>query len=293
MANTTTIKLLDGNDIPLFGLGTYKIVEQNEVNQAVDAALGAGYRLFDTAKFYLNEPQLGIALKELLPKHSLSRKDVFITTKIWPSLEDNYNVTIKGVKESLDNLQTDYIDLVLIHFPKANERNEEDGVHNKQARKEMWQALEEVKAKKFVRSIGVSNFYPRHIEEFKEFSSQVPALNQVEFHPHFTRPEIRAYCKEHNIAFQGYSVLARFNKDLVEDSTVKAIAEKNNTSVEIILLSFLTSQGFPVIAKSVTPSRIQKNITALNLKLSDEDIDKLYGLDKNHNYIRGTPWLVQ
>uniref|UniRef100_A0AC34Q600 NADP-dependent oxidoreductase domain-containing protein n=1 Tax=Panagrolaimus sp. JU765 TaxID=591449 RepID=A0AC34Q600_9BILA len=288
-----TAKFHDGNEMSLFGLGTYKIVEQGYVDNAIDAALGAGYRMFDTAKFYHNEKQIGEALKKFLPKYNLKRSDVFIITKLWPELEDNFNKTVKGVEESLINLQTDYVDLILIHYPKSNERPDEDKEANQQARKDIWLALEQAKSKKQVRSIGVSNFEPHHILELKNYSSEVPVLNQVEFHPHFTRQNIRDFCKEHNIVFQAYSALARQNEVLVNEPILKNIAKKHNVSVSVVLLSFLVTQGYSVVAKSATKSRILENFTATKVKLTPDEIEEIYTLNKDQPYIRGTPWNVQ
>ena len=190
------------------------------------------------------------------------------------------------------NLQTDYVDLVLIHYPKSNGREDSDQEHNQQARKDMWKALTEAKSKGQVRSIGVSNFEPKHVLELKEISPEVPVLNQVEFHPHFTRPSIREFCQQHGIIFQAYSALARQNEALINESILKNIAEKNNVTVSIVLLSFIISQGYSVVAKSATPSRITDNFSATKLKLSKEEIDEIYTLNKDKGYIRGTPWLV-
>uniref|UniRef100_A0A7E4V356 Aldo_ket_red domain-containing protein n=1 Tax=Panagrellus redivivus TaxID=6233 RepID=A0A7E4V356_PANRE len=290
---TKTVQFHDGNAIPLLGFGTYKIVEQEAVETALDAALANGYRLIDTAKYYVNEPQLGIAIEKLLPKHGLTRKDVFLTTKIWPSGEDDYNFTVKGVEESLVNLKTDYLDLVLIHYPKSNTHADDDHATNKATRKAMWQALEAAKAKGQVRSIGVSNFLPRHIEELKEFSSTIPVLNQVEVHPHFTRNDIRKYCADNKIVFQGYSVLGRHNEELIKDVIVETIAKKYDVPVEILLIAFLVAQDYTVVVKSATPSRIAANTAALSVPLTKADIEQLYNLNKDKNYIRTTPWLVQ
>lgn len=223
----------------------------------------------------------------------MSRADIFIITKIWPSDDNNYELALKGIDESLVNLQTDYIDLILIHYPKSNGKADEDGESNKKARKDMWKAFEESKKQGKVRYIGVSNFEPRHIEELKEVSDEKPFLNQVEFHPHFTRPHIREYCEKNDIILQGYSSLARQNEDLINEMVLVELSKKYNVSVSIVLLSWILSQGFSVIAKSATPSRIAENFESTKLKLTDQDIELIHTLNKNKGYIRGTPWNVQ
>ncbi|VDK44395.1 unnamed protein product [Cylicostephanus goldi] len=206
-----------------------------EMLPAVDAALAAGYRLFDTAKFYFNEAELGQALEICLPNHNLRREDVFITTKLYPSGSNNFLAEIEStVEESLHNLRTDYIDLVLIHFPKTKETKLDDpknAIHRRNA----YLALEKLKLSDKIHSVGVSNYEIRHLEEIKKYGQNMPAVNQVEYHPHFTRDELKDYCDNNGIFFQAYSSLARQNEDLLEHEIVSKLAEKYNTSAQVSL----------------------------------------------------------
>ncbi|KAK6025044.1 glyoxal reductase family protein [Ostertagia ostertagi] len=195
-----TAKLNTGYDIPLLGLGTYKITGA-EVKPTVDRALAFGFRLFDTAKYYVNEPELGAALEELLPKHKLTRGDIFITTKFHMNADDPAGGARKLVMESLERLRTSYVDMVMIHYPKAQRCNDKDE-NNKLHRKLSYLELEKLKNEGKIRSVGVSNYEIRHIEEIKEYSKMVPCANQVEIHPHFTREELRQYCKKEGIFMQ-------------------------------------------------------------------------------------------
>ncbi|XGW25567.1 hypothetical protein V3C99_006736 [Haemonchus contortus] len=276
--------------IPLVGLGTYKITGA-QVKPAVDAALGSGYRLFDTAKYYVNEPELGSALSELLPKHGLSRSDIFLTTKFFPDPDDPAAAARRLVNESLENLKTDYLDMVLIHYPKAQtseEKDEKNPIH----RKLTYLELEKMKDEGKIRSVGVSNYESRHIEEIRNYGKMMPCANQVEYHPHFTRDELKDYCRKEGIFFQAFSSLARHEPALVNDPVVVDLAKTHNTTVPIILLSFALSQGVGIVPKSTSPQRIKENLEVTNLQLSEEEIELLHKLNRDQHYIRCYGWRV-
>ncbi|CAD5227407.1 unnamed protein product [Bursaphelenchus xylophilus] len=284
------IKLNSGQEIPLVGLGTFNVAD---VDKAVDVALKTGYRHFDTAKLYQNEAQLGDALQKYLPKYGVKREQIFLTTKFFLGPEKNTQRTKELVEESLRDLRTEYLDLVLIHFPRALEKENDDPT-NADDRKEMWLALKEYNEKGIIKSIGVSNYEVRHLEEIPKYSSTLPAVIQLEFHPHFRRQEIRDYCKKHGIFFQAFSSLGRYSPNLINDPTVVATAKKNKTSVEQVLLSYATSQGIGIVPKSSTPERIVANFKVVDFKLPSEDIQHLNEIDVNQNYIvRCTGWLVK
>uniref|UniRef100_A0A914WV69 NADP-dependent oxidoreductase domain-containing protein n=1 Tax=Plectus sambesii TaxID=2011161 RepID=A0A914WV69_9BILA len=285
--------LNSGYDIPMIGIGTYLIKEQSAVNTAIDTALTAGYRLIDTAKRYQNEKEIGNALKECLPKHHLSRSDLFITTKVPLKLDNNTLATRKDVEESLKLLQSTYLDLVLVHFPRSwMEGATNDSLNNAGSRREAYLELEQLKLEGKVRSIGISSFESRHIEELKKYATIAPAVNQCEFHPHLTRNELREYCKKENIFFQAFTSLGRQEPALIEDPVVVGLAKKHRTSVNIVLLAFALSQGVGIVPKSANPTRIRENICAVNVQLSDQEIAQLTALDKNKNYTHCDGWNV-
>jgi len=286
------IKLNSGHEIPLVGFGTYKVAGQETVDIALDAALATGYRNFDTAKFYKNEPEIGNAFEKLLPKHNLKREDIFITTKIWPAAESNLEKVPQMIEDSLKVLKTDYLDLCLIHYPKSDELENEDE-KNPQNRKECWLALEKLFKQGVLRSIGISNYEVRHMEELPTFSQIVPAVNQVEYHPHFRRNEIKEYCKKHGIFFQAFSSLGRHHPDLIGDPVIEDLAKKYNTSAQQILLSYATSQSVGIVPKSTSPDRIRENFKVLELTLTEDDLKRLNSIDKDGHYIRCTGWLVK
>ncbi|CAB03127.1 NADP-dependent oxidoreductase domain-containing protein [Caenorhabditis elegans] len=284
-------KLNSGYNIPFVGFGTYKVTGEN-VPPAIDAALTAGYRMFDTAKYYLNEKELGEALKILLPKHGLSRSDVFLTSKFFPESKNCREACRGFVEESLQSLQTDYIDMYLVHYPKPNDSDNDD-VNNAEYRKIAYEVLEEAKAAGKVRSIGVSNYEIVHLEELKTYAKVPPCANQLEYHPHFARIPLQKYCKEKNIFFQAFSSLARHEPKLIEDPVVVELAKKHNTSVPLVLLAWALRQNVGIVPKSVTPSRIVENFKVIDIALTPEDIQSLTALDRGQHYIRCTGWLVK
>ncbi|WP_330659990.1 MULTISPECIES: aldo/keto reductase [Blautia] len=192
MSFNEKIILNDGRQMPLLGLGVYKAVGENEVEQAIADAADAGYRLIDTASVYKNEDGVGRGIKAL----TIPREELFVTTKIWNTaqrigdVEDTFN-------RSLERLGLDYVDLYLIHWPVP-------GCYT-----DTWKALEKLQTQGRVKSIGVSNFHIHDLEMLKKVSDVVPAVNQVEFHPLFNQPELLSYCRENNIAVQAYAPLAR------------------------------------------------------------------------------------
>ncbi|VDD87872.1 unnamed protein product [Enterobius vermicularis] len=285
-------KLNTGYVMPMIGLGTYKVVGQETVTAAVDAALKSGYRMFDTAKYYKNEAEIGNALKELLPKYNLKREDIFITTKIFPSRENNFLYVKEMVEESLTRLQVSYLDLMLIHYPKADASSNDDP-RNADHRKECYLALEKYKGDNVIRSIGVSNYEITHIEEIKEFSSTIPAVNQVEFHPHFTRAKLKDYCDREGIFFQvGILSVYVFHPELINDPIVVKAAKAHDTSVPMVLLAWPLNIGVGIVPKSSNPDRVIENIKVADIKLTEDEVKEFSRLNKDKHYIRCDGWNV-
>ncbi|CAO4378826.1 unnamed protein product [Caenorhabditis nigoni] len=280
-----SVKLNTGYECPLVGFGTYKVVG-DQVHRVIDEALKAGYRLFDTAKVYNNEAEIGLALENLLPNHNLKREDVFITTKLHPNTEDEVK---RMVEESLNLLRTNYIDMYLIHYPKGTNSADEDP-KNKIQRIATWNVLNEYKDAGKIRSVGVSSYEIRHLEELNSLKNFPPCCNQVEYHPHFTRVELKKYCDDNNIFFQAFSSLARHNEALLSSPVLTEMCQKYNASSSTILLSWATSQGVGVIPKSSDPKRIAEN--RKTIQLEEEDVSKISKLNMNQHYVRTTGWLV-
>lgn len=256
MTKIPSIKLTNGRTIPQVGLGLWKIKDQAQFNTAFGAAIAAGYSHFDTAQLYENEQFLG----EAWHTAGLKREDVFMTTKI-KITHFGYKQAKRTFKESLANLQTDYVDLLLLHFPVPI------------LRKKAWRALEEIQDAGGAKSIGVSNYTISHLEEMKNYAQVMPAVNQVELHVFLQQPELIKYCREHDITIEAYSPLAHAKQ--TDNQVIAAIAQKHGKSYAQIMLRWLVEQDFVVLPKSVTPSRIQENINIFDFELDDEDKTRL------------------
>ncbi|GMR46614.1 hypothetical protein PMAYCL1PPCAC_16809, partial [Pristionchus mayeri] len=272
----------DGNDIPKIGLGISRIVDQEKLTNAVRAALAAGYRLFDTARIYKNEYMLGIALQIVMAEQGLKREDIFITTKVQIVNEDPSGGTELSVKESLERLQTDYLDLVLIHYPRDYRTGNDDDERNREYRKIVWQKLEEIQARGKIRSIGVSNYEIYHLAELFEYAKMPPVLNQCEYHPYNTAKLLRRYCIQKDIVFQAFSSLCWGNQEILNEQPVKDAAEKYGVKPQTILYAFAVSTGVGIIPKSETPSRIASNLRdTIKVALTPEEQLALLALNKN------------
>ncbi|XP_045168314.2 glyoxal reductase-like [Mercenaria mercenaria] len=271
-------------EMPIIGLGTFKLRGRDLVFQTLEAALAAGYRSIDTAAVYRNEGDIGESLKVLLPKFSLQREDLFITSKLGPK-DQGAGKCRQACLKSLENMQTDYFDLYLIHWPGTQGKKPEDQ-SNIQHRQESWKDLEDLQKEGKLRAIGISNYEQRHLEELLSYSSIPPAVLQIEHHPHLVQTSLVSYCKQHNIHFQAYSSLGTTSDDnkLLKDPTVVTIAESYKRTPAQILLRWAVQQDIGVIPKSTNPVHIKENIDIFSFSLSDSDMDKLSNLDSQHHY---------
>ncbi|XP_033839491.1 glyoxal reductase [Periophthalmus magnuspinnatus] len=274
MSSGMCVSLNTGAQMPLLGLGTYKLMGAEAVFQAVDAALAAGYRSFDSAAVYRNEADLGRALKELLPKYGLTREDVFITSKLGP--KDQGAGAMEGALRSLSELDMCWIDLYLIHWP-GTQGLEVTDQRNPDNRAASWAALEELHVQGKLKAIGVSNYTPAHMRALMKSCKVPPALLQVEFHPRLGQPELRALCTKFGVFFQAYTSLAR--GELFSDPVVLEVAKACNRTPAQVLLRWAVQQNIGVLPKSSSPERIKTNATIFDFFLSDEDMNKLSSLD--------------
>lgn len=256
------LKMNDGHSIPQIALGLWKVKDEAEFNTAFDAAVEAGYTHFDSAQAYQNEQFLGAAIK----RHNLQRDKLFVTTKI--AVEHfGYNHAKKAFDESLEKLQMDYVDLLLLHFPVSV------------LRKKSWTALEEIQAAGKAKSIGVSNYTIKHLEQMKDYAKVTPAVNQVELHVFLQQPELIKYCRDNGIAVEAYSPLAHAKAN--DDKVIQQIADKHGKTYAQIMLRFLLQQDLIILPKSVTPSRIAENMQVFDFELDDEDMTTLRAQDRD------------
>lgn len=256
------LELSDGHRIPQIGLGVWRVKDKADFDRSFDAAITAGYRHIDTAQAYGNESFLG----EAWHRSGLNREELFITTKIAVT-HFGYKKAIETFAESLENLQTDYVDLLLLHFPVSV------------LRKKAWQALERVRHEGGARSIGVSNYTIRHLEEMREYAQVLPSVNQVELHVFLQQPELLKYCSEHDITVEAYSPLAHARA--MDNAAVAGVAKKHGRTYAQVMLRWCVQRGLVVLPKSVTPSRVRENIAIFDFELDDEDMKKLADQDRD------------
>nr|XP_043878655.1 uncharacterized oxidoreductase MSMEG_2408/MSMEI_2347-like [Solea senegalensis]XP_043878656.1 uncharacterized oxidoreductase MSMEG_2408/MSMEI_2347-like [Solea senegalensis] len=280
-SSSSSVRLNTGVQMPLLGLGTYKLQGLDDVYRAVDAALAAGYRAFDSAAVYRNEADLGRALREILPKYGLTRQDVFITSKLDP--KDQGESALEGALHSLTQLDLDYIDLYLIHWP-GTKGLEVGDQRNPGNRAQSWASLEELHDQGKLKAIGVSNYTPAHMRELMQKCRIPPAVLQVEFHPRLCQTELRRVCEEYGVCFQAYSSLGK--GELVTDPRVTAVAKNCSRTPAQVLLRWAVQQGVPVLPKSSNPDRIKENAELFDFTLSDTDMETLSSLDCGHKYCR-------
>lgn len=281
----------NGIKVPLLGLGTWKS-KPGEVKNAIKTAIDAGYRHFDGAFSYENEKEVGNAYHEKIADGTVKREDLFITTKLWATYHRPERVEY-GLRLSLKALQLDYVDLYLIHTPMGIQYkgddvlfpNGENGefLADDICPTETWKAMEKLVEKGLTKSIGVSNFTIRQMEDILKIAKVPIATNQVENHPCLDQKEMTDFCKSKNILITSYSPFGSPDRpwasdkdpNLLEDPVVKEIAGGKGCTPGQLLIAYHLCQGFLCIPKSVTPSRIQQNFQSLDVQLNDNDINKL------------------
>ncbi|MFE2646692.1 aldo/keto reductase, partial [Streptomyces nigra] len=249
------IILNNGVEMPQLGFGVWQVPD-DEAERAVATALEAGYRSIDTAAIYGNETGTGKAVAA----SGVPREDVFVTTKVWNS-DHGYDSTLRAFDTSVEKLGLEYVDLYLIHWPTPARGTYVD----------TYKAFEKLLADGRVRAIGVSNFLPEHLERLIEETSVVPAVNQIELHPHLQQHASRDFHAAHGIATEAWSPLGS-GKGLLEVPAIVAIARKHGRTPAQVVLRWHLQIGNVVIPKSVTPSRIKENIDVFDFSLDDEDL---------------------
>jgi 2,5-diketo-D-gluconate reductase A len=261
--NVPTLRLNDGREIPQLGFGVFQ-VPPAETEAAVTRALEVGYRHIDTAAAYRNEAGVARAIAAV----GLDRSEVFITTKLFND-DHGREQAQRAFAASLERLETDYVDLYLIHWPVPSEDRYV----------KTWQALEEFHREGRARSIGVSNFNLEHLERLGRETETVPAVNQVELHPYLAQRELRAYQRDHGIATEAWSPIGQ-GGDVLDDPAIGAIAESHDRSPAQVIIRWHLQSGNIVIPKSVTPERIAENFRAFDFELSDAEMAQIDGLDR-------------
>lgn len=295
-----------GTKIPQIGLGTW-LSDPGKVYEAVKVALDEGYRHIDEAWIYMNEEEVGKALKEKFAEGTVKREDVFVTSKLWNNFH-RPELVVQGVKESLDKLGLEYLDLYLIHFPVSfipgcNEATSLSQVEQIPL-KDTWAAMEKLVADGLVKNIGVSNFEIEHIKEIQSCASLPIACNQFETQPYYQRNELVNYCHKHGIVVVAHTSLGSPGNcmskhhsapPLMSDPVINGIAEAHQKTAAHVLLRWALQRPTVVIPKSVTPARIASNAELFDFELSSEEMEAIHALDKPnlegcYNHPK-TPWL--
>lgn len=258
-----TYTLNNGVRIPCLGYGTYKTADGKNAD-VLEMAIQAGYRYFDTASFYGTESYLGEAIK----RSGLPRKDFFIASKAWKD-QMGYDVVKKAFQQSLEMLETDYLDLYLIHWPLP-----EPGYSDwKKLDQDTWRAMEELYSQGKVRAIGLSNFLPQHIENLLENCRVVPAVDQIEFHPGYTQEMTVRYCQEKKILVQAWSPIGR--RRLLDYAMLKETAARYGVSVAQLCIRYAVQRGIVPLPKSSDMERMKENQDVFDFALSQEDMYRL------------------
>jgi len=255
--------LNNGVQMPKLGFGVYKINDLSQCEQAVSDALDIGYRSIDTAKFYQNEEAVGRAIQ----KSAVPREDIFLTTKVW--IDDHGDEkTEQAVYGSLRRLQTDYLDLVLIHQPFGDYYG-------------AYRALEKLYREGIIRAIGVSNFYPGRFLDLAHHVDVIPAINQVENHVFYQQSELQETMKPYGTALEAWGPLAQGKHGFFTHPTLQEIGQKYGKSNSQVGLRYLLQRDRIVIPKSVHRDRIEENFEVFDFELSQKDMDNIKELDTN------------
>jgi 2,5-diketo-D-gluconate reductase A len=262
MALAPTVRLNDGNAIPQIGLGTWPL-DDAQVATAVVSAVELGYRHVDTAYRYGNEAGVGQGVRDC----GLPREELFITTKL-DGTHQGRDRAVEGLEGSLKRLGLDYVDLLLIHWPLP-QRNEFVST---------WETFERLQAEGKVRSIGVSNFKPSHLERLLEETSVVPAVNQIQISPSITRINERAFNGSHGIATESYSPLGA-GRDLLNAPVLSAIGKKHGKTPGQVVLRWHVQEGLVAIPKSANPLRMKENLDVFDFALDHGDLSAIATLD--------------
>ena len=256
------VRLNQGPEMPIVGLGVFQSPPGPTTRQAVAWALEAGYRHVDTAAYYENESDVGAAVRA----SGLPREEIFVTTKLWYS-DHGFERALRAARSSERRLGLRYIDLYLIHWPRAD---------SPRTRLDSWKALEKLQKDGVVRAIGVSNYTVRHLEELLANSSVVPAVDQIEFHPFVYDPELLAYGERHGIRLEAWAPLTRGRR--FDHPTLQAIAKAHARTPAQILIRWGLEHGLIEIPKSIHHERIVENFRVFDFSLTPEELARLDAL---------------
>lgn len=262
MYSEKSVKLNNGISIPSVGFGT-SLVTGEECLRVIEQAIKVGYRHIDTASAYNNEKEIGVAIKN----SNINRKELFITSKVWKD-SMGYENTLKSFENTLRELNLEYVDLFLIHWPKNNDE---------QLNIDTWKALERIYKDGKAKAIGVSNFLKKHLETIINNSEIAPMVNQIEFHPGLIRYETIEYCKQKNIVLEAWAPLGKGK--MLTNETLIDIAKKYNKSVAQICLKWCLQNEVIPLPKSENEERMKQNLELFDFQISNKDMDTINNME--------------
>ena len=297
-----TLKFRNGDEMPIIGLGTWKS-NKGKVGEAVKIALNNGYRHIDCAATYGNEAEIGEALNEIFSEGKIKREEVWITSKLWNDSHQKEHV-IPALKQTLKDLQLDYLDLYLIHWPVAfkhgvsSPSGDDDYLSLEEVPLiETWNAMIEAKEQGLAKHIGVSNFSIKKLKDLMSQTNEQPEMNQVELHPFLQQHELLDFLQQNNIPATAYSPLgsgdrsaqmkAKDEPSLLEEPAIVEIAKKNDVSPAQVLIKWAVARGTVVIPKSTTKEHIVANLESIKIPLDEDDLKKISAIKRNFRYVTG------
>lgn len=260
-----TVTLNNGLKMPLVGYGVFRVPEGEDLAEAVKTAIAKGYRSIDTAQVYRNEESVGRGIRAAIEEGLVTREELFITSKVWND-GLSYDETLAAYDSSLEKIGLDYLDLYLVHWP---------GIDTNYL--DVYKALEKIYQDGRVRSIGVSNFHVHHLEYLLKEATVVPVINQIEFHPHLTQEEVRAYCTDKGIQVEAWSPL--MNGALLEEALIQELASKYGKTPAQIVLRYDVQHNVVTIPKTMTETRMIENLDIFAFALTDDEMTQLDALN--------------
>ncbi|MFT4524805.1 MAG: alcohol dehydrogenase (NADP+) [Granulosicoccus sp.] len=302
------LEFRNGDKLPILGLGTWKS-KPGEVYSAIREAIKIGYRHFDCAFIYMNEKEIGQALSDAMKDGEVTRKELWITSKLWNNSHANEDV-IPTLKKTLSDLQLDYLDLYLVHWPHVFKKDffnascaEETLPTSEVPHIETWRGMESAVDAGLARHIGVCNFNKHKLKALADQATIKPEMNQVELHPMLHQSDLLEFCKDNGIHMTAYSPLgspdrsagmkAENEPNLFEHPTVKDLAEKHSCSPAQIMIAWAMTRGTAVIPKSVNPERLKQNFESTSVDLSPEDMEKMASADTGYRFVKGQFWAFE